>query len=431
VLGAPVGPSPNADHRCIRIALSLGLPIDTPAPKLVKAWSELPTVEPIPPRTVSDGPCKENKRFGAEIDLGQLPSPYIHEGDGGRYLNTYGIMIVATPDGSWVNWSITRVMHHGPRSMAGVIIPMHHLGEIHAEWEKLGKAMPFALCQGVDPGIAMAAGYPLDGNINEVDMIGGWYGEPIDVVKCETSDLQVPATSEIVIEGTVSLKDEVPEGPMGEYAGYTWVGATKKVPSFDVEAMTYRDQAIMPVCAAGIPTEENHTNWGISIAACIQSELNKTDLPVTACFIPFESAVHWLVVTVDVTQTELSYDELSRKIGEAVFPTRSGIYPPKIFVVNDDIDPSNIDLLVWAISTRLDPVKAIRFPKQKALPLVAYLTEEGKSQGTADKVVYNCLFPMNQTTGNKRPIEASFSGYHESLRQHVIDNWENYGFQSP
>lgn len=220
VLGAPVGLSPDKEHPFKRVALSLGLPIDTSAPGIVKAWSELADVTPIPPREVETGACKENKLFGKDVDLTKLPVPLIHYGDGGRYINTYGIFIARTPDGSWVNWAISRAMLDGPQTIAGVVIPTQDFGKIYAEWKKIGKEMPFALCLGVDPAIAMIAGYPLPSRISEGEVIGGWYGEPVDVVKCETNDLLVPASSEIVIEGFASLDHMVPEGPMGEYGGY-------------------------------------------------------------------------------------------------------------------------------------------------------------------------------------------------------------------
>ena len=75
--------------------------------------------------------------------------------------------------------------------------------------------MPFALCLGVDPAIAMIAGYPLPSGVSEGEMMGGWYKEPVDVVKCETNDLLVPASTEIVIEGLALLDEKVPEGPIG------------------------------------------------------------------------------------------------------------------------------------------------------------------------------------------------------------------------
>lgn len=428
VLGAPVGISPNKEHPFIRVALSLGLPINTSAPELVEAWSHLPDVKPILPRLVATGECKENKLFDDAIDLTKLPVPFIHVGDGGRYINTYGILIVRTPDGSWVNWSISRVMLDGPRSMAGVIISSQDIGKIYKEWKKAGKEMPFALCLGVDPGIAMIAGYPLPDNVNEGELIGGWYGEPIDVVKCETSDLEVPATSEIVIEGTASLEDMVPEGPMGEYGGYTWAGRTKAVPRFHVTAMTHRNNPIMPVTAAGTPPEENHTNWGVAIAASIQNALRKQGLPIKECFIPLESAVHWFVVTIDRSKHKGDNDRLAHEIGQTVFATKAGSYVPKVLVMDDDIDPSDINQVVWALATRHHPDKRIAMAGQTVLPLVAYLDAREKSEAVTTKVVYNCLMPFGNWPEDKQPIEASFRSYSEELRNHVIKNWEKYGF---
>ncbi|MBI6871128.1 UbiD family decarboxylase [Clostridium aciditolerans] len=428
VLGAPVGMSPNKEHPFIRVALSLGLPINTSGPKLVEAWSNLHDVKPIPPRLVETGECKENKVFGDEIDLTKLPVPFIHVGDGGRYINTYGILIVRTPDGSWINWSISRVMLDGPRSMAGVVIASQDIGKIYEEWNKIGKEMPFALCLGVDPGIAMIAGYPLPDNVNEGEMIGGWYGEAIDVVKCETSDLEVPATSEIVIEGTASLKDKVPEGPMGEYAGYTWVGHGKSVPLFHVNAMTHRNNPIMPVTAAGIPPEENHTNWGVAIAASIQNALKHKGLPIKECFIPLESAVHWLVVTVDSNYKRDDDAKLAYEIGKTVFESKAGSYVPKVIVLDDDIDTSDLNRVVWAFATRHHPDNRIIIPNQKVLPLVAYLDKKEKSEARTNKVVYNCLSPSKHLDKDKQPIEASFGSYSEELRNKIINNWEKYGF---
>ncbi|WP_246009476.1 UbiD family decarboxylase [Brevibacillus fluminis] len=423
VLGAPVGLCPNNEHPFLRIALSLGLPPESGILELVEAWSHLPEVTPIPPKEVASAPCKENKCLGDEVDLMSLPVPYLHVGDGGRYINTYGILIVQSPDGSWVNWSITRVMLHDKRTMAGVIVPSQHIGKIYEQWKALGQSMPFALCLGVDPGIAMIAGYPLPDGANEADLLGGWYGQPLEVVRCETHHLLVPASSEIVIEGVVSLEETVPEGPMGEYAGYTWVGHQKDVPCFHVQAMTYRNDPIMPVVAAGTPPEENHTNWGVAIAASIQHELRRHQLPVQSCFIPFESAVHWLVVTVDPSSSYAESQALAKKIGEVVFACRGGSYIPKVIVVNNDIDPSFIDQVVWALATRSHPDKVIHFPNTPVLPLVAYLDQKEKKQASTTKVVYNCLSSDEWPRGYA-PLQASFSGYPEDMQQRVHDLFE-------
>lgn len=428
VLGAPMGLSCDEKHPLKRLALSLGLPADLSGPAMVDAWSKLADMEPVPLRIVEHGPCKENRFFGEEIDLTRLPVPLIHEGDGGRYINTYGIMIARTPDGSWTNWAITRAMLDGPQTIAGVVIPTQDFGKIYSQWKELGKDMPFALCLGVDPAITMVAGYPLPTGMNEGEMLGAWYGEPVEVVKCETTDLLVPASTEIVIEGFASVDTLLQEGPMGEYGGYVWAGRHKQVPCFRVTAMTCRNHPIMPLCVAGVPTEENHTNWGVNIAAAIRHALSKTDLPVKECYIPMECAAHWVVVTVDRNRRTQDDDQLALEIGKAVFASRGGSYIPKVIVLDDDIDPSDLNQLIWAVATRHHPDRRITMQNQYMFPLVAYLSQEEKAASVSTRVIYNCLTPFCRWPEALRPVEASFRGYPEELKKHVIDNWKAYGF---
>jgi UbiD family decarboxylase len=151
--------------------------------------------------------------------------------------------------------------------MVGLVAPQQHIGIMHAKWKELGKDMPFALALGTEPGVPFVSGMPLPANVTEVDYLGGFFGEPIDVVQCETVDLQVPATAEIVIEGYLSAEERANEGPMGEYAGYLWLTEGATQPIYKVTAITHRDNPILPVVAAGYPVEEDHTCWGIGIAA--------------------------------------------------------------------------------------------------------------------------------------------------------------------
>ena len=146
---------------------------------------------------------------------------------------------------------------------------------------------------------------------------------------------------------------------MGEYTGYLTPNSSKEKPLLQVTAITYRDNPVLPVCAAGEPAEENHTCWGTGIAASVFGELRKQGFPVTMCFVPFESAVHWLVVTVNSARKAPLHDpdskEFVRTLGEAVFKTRGGVSIPRVIVIHDDIDPSNIKEVVWAFATRCHP----------------------------------------------------------------------------
>lgn len=423
VLGAPVGLSPHPDRRYTRIALSLGLPPETSAADLVDAWSRLPDSPRLPVRRVATGACKQNIRLGDQIDLTRLPAPFIHAGDGGRYINTYGIVIAASPDGDVVNWAVARTMLCGERTMATAAVPGQHLYRLINLWRAAGKDMPFALALGVAPAIAMVGGYPLDDGCAEREVLGGWVGEPLEVVACETNPLEVPVDSEIVLEGTVSVTDFTDEGPMGEYAGYRKEGHRGRAPVYTVEAMTFRNDPILPVVASGVPPEENHTNWGIGIAAAIQHALRTAGLPVGRCFIPFESAVHWAVVALERLPERDGAAELLRRIGETVFGCRAGRYVPKLFVVGPDIDPSDLPQFIWALATRHHPEDTILFPDSPTIPLVAYLSEDDRARAASTKAVYSCLPHEGSTAGSLTTSVSVFADYPDELKRRILDTW--------
>ncbi len=428
VLGAPAGLSRHPDRPLTRVALSVGLPATASAGEIIETLAAAHDQPPLPPRRVATGPCKENKQLGADVDLLRLPAPLIHAGDGGRYLNTWGMIVVRTPDERWTNWSITRVMVTGKNTLLGAVIPRQHLGLIYQQWHALGRPMPFALAIGTEPAIPFVAGMPLDAGVNEGDFLGGYLGEAIEVVDCETVDLQVPATSEIVIEGTLAIDASAWEGPMGEYSGYLSPKGGTTSPIFQVSAMTYRDQPILPVVAAGEPVEENHTCWGLTISAQILWELRRQGFPATMCFAPFQSAAHWLVVNVP---RAAGGADLVAELARLLFRSRAGSYVPKVILLDDDVDPSNLDELVWAFATRNHPEHGQHlFRGESMLPLVAFLTAEERQAARGTKVIYDCraaALPADQA-----PWRSSFRfAWPEEVQRRVLENWTKYGFADP
>ena len=109
-LGAPAGLSSKPGQELARVAVSLGLPPATNGRDIIEALAQARTKTPIPPKVVATGPCKENKMLGDDVDLYKFPTPMPHDGDGGRYINTYGLIIARTPDKKWTSWSIARIM---------------------------------------------------------------------------------------------------------------------------------------------------------------------------------------------------------------------------------------------------------------------------------------------------------------------------------
>ena len=171
------------------------------------------------------------------MDITRLPAPLLHDGDGGRYLNTFGCIAVRTPDGSWTNWSIARIMVLDARRMTGLIDPHQHIGMVRQAWADIGKPMPFALALGVEPAIPFVCGMPLPDHVDEADFLGAMLGRAIETVRCRAVDLEAPASAEILIEGYVSLDETAIEGPMGEYAGYIPLEGGVQRPVYHVRAL--------------------------------------------------------------------------------------------------------------------------------------------------------------------------------------------------
>jgi len=427
-LGAPAGVSRS--HGLARVALSLGWPASATGCQLVEGLAEAHGRTPIPPRRVLDGPCKEHKCLGEDIDLERLPAPLIHAGDGGRYVNTWGTVIVQTPDRNWSNWSIARIMLAGRNTLTGLVLPRQHLGMIYAQWKMLGRPMPFALAIGTAPAIPFVSAMPLADGINEADFIGAYLGEPLDVVDCETVDLQVPATSEIVLEGTVSVDETADEGPIGEYTGYLNPGSGSPQPVFRVTAMTHRDQPILPVVASGEPIEENHTCWALAISAQVLSELRSAGFPVTACFSPFHSAAHWLVVTVPSSyRGQAAAEKLVGELAKVLHRSRAGALIPKTILLGDDIDPADLKEVVWAFAARCHPDRGqFLFPNQETLPLLAFLSAAERETRLSTKVIYHGLL-LDGAPVEQLPRRSSFRhGVPPEIQEKVLRDWQRYGY---
>lgn len=433
VLGAPGGVSAKPGQRLSRIALAVGLPASATGREIVEAFAAARERALIPPEVVATGPCQENIHTGAAVDLGELPAPLLHDGDGGRYLNTFGIICVETPDKSWRSWSIARIMVVDKNRMAGIIAPNQHIGMVRQTWTDLGKDMPFALALGGQPILPYVGGMPLPEFVDEVNYAGAITGRPIQCVKAQTVDVLVPATAEIVVEGHVSQTETAPEGPMGEYAGYLWEGPGTAKPVYRVSAITHRNNAILPISVAGEPPEENHTAWGIPNAGEIVYQLRKAGFPVATAWSPFESANHWFVIAVQSDwrrqRPGVTGNQLCQEVANILFHVKAGMGTPKYLLVNDDIDITNTNEVVWAFATRNHPGSRgeLLFNDENTNPLVAYLDGSEKHALRTTKAIYNCLDP--EELNGKLPKRSSFHfTYPRAIQDRVLQNWSKYGY---
>ncbi|MYR85408.1 UbiD family decarboxylase [Streptomyces sp. SID685] len=428
ILGAPGALSSAPGKPLARIALSLGLPPEAGAREIVDALVQARNRTPVPPVAVdpSTAPCKQNILRGEAASLDGFPTPLLHDGDGGPYVNTWGTIIARTPDGSFTNWSIARIMMIDGKHMTGIVAIGQHIGNVWKQWADRGEPMPYALVQGAGPAVPFVSGMPLPDGVEETGYLGALLGEGIELVPCETNDLLVPADAEIVIEGHLSVERSAVEGPMGEFAGYR-PSTTSMQPVYTIEAITHRDDPIWPAVVEGEPIDEYHTATGLTLAAEVLTALRAADLPVTFAWAPFETAVHTIVVTVRSDWRDhlpgMTTLQLAQRITDVIDAQRLQVMLPRIFVLDDDVDAADPRELAWALATRVHPTARRIVRTGPILPLLTVYTPQERESATGPKVTYDALLPA---PGDGRDTRSSFGHiYPPHIRERVLAHEEN------
>ncbi len=395
-----------------RVAIALGLPPETHVKKIYQEYEKRES-RLIPPVTVGDGPCKETVKRRDQVDLFGLPAPMLHEGDGGRYIGTWDLVVSCDP-AAWVNWGIYRFMVYGPRLLTGFPRPTSHLGKVFLDhYLPSSRPMPIAIVIGADPlcHLAASATYRLGGD--EASLAGGLRGSGVEIVRCETSDLLVPATAEIVIEAEV-LPDRVGlEGPYGEYPGYR-TGEMGNGILCRVNAITHRRHPIMTVDTTGYK-DDSATITSMSGALAIKRRLERHGVPVVDVYVPPEGAVHAAVVTV-----RRGGSEVTRKILDVLTSRRALL--SKIFVVDSDVDPFDMGKVLHAFATKCHPgtgIHAVRYEGRANTLTPCYSQEERLRQAGAT-VAFDCTWPPEWSREWEVPVKATFDTiFSESIRQKI------------
>ncbi|KAI9833014.1 MAG: Ferulic acid decarboxylase 1 [Sarea resinae] len=434
ILGAPAGLRASSQDRYGRLARHLALPPDASMRTILDKMLSAKGQPPIEPNVVPTGPCKENKLFGDQVDLVHLPVPQLHQADGGKYLQTYGMHVVQSPDGSWTNWSIARAMVHDRNHLTGLVIQPQHIWQIHQMWKKEGRDVPWALALGVPPAAIMASSMPIPDGVSEAGYIGAMTGSAVDVVKCETNDLYVPATSEIVLEGTLSITETGPEGPFGEMHGYVFPADTHPWPKYTVNAITHRNDAILPISPAGRLTDETHTMIGPLAAAEIRQLCQDAGLPVLDVFTPFESQVTWAVLQIDTSTLQTLHTTSAAfrdQVGALIFGDKRGYTIHRVVLVGPDIDIYDFKDVIWAFCTRCRPAADETFFEDVAgFPLVPYMSHGSGPATKGGKVVSDALLPVEYTSGADWQAADFKHSYPQAVQDRVNANWTAMGFSA-
>ena len=190
---------------------------------------------PIRPLQVASGLCKEITIGKNDVDLESLAAPTLHDGDGGRYLTSWAFMVVADPDSNYVAWDLVPLMVMSKNTLSGHLSTDTNVGRIFRDkYAKSGKPMPFAIVFGGGPMATVAAVFRRGrSGFTDPEVAGSLQRSPIQLVKCETSDLLVPANAEMILEGIAHSDKMVRSGPFASSFGYR-TSAQDEGPEFEV-----------------------------------------------------------------------------------------------------------------------------------------------------------------------------------------------------
>ncbi len=345
-----------------RINLSLDLPIDYSRREVVREWRDrLKTFEPQPAQLVEDGPVLENRQTGGDIDVTRFPAPVWHAQDGGAYLGTGNIVVMKDPDTGWINAGTYRVQVHDANTLGIMISPGKHGRMIREKYWARGQACPVAVSFGHDPLLLLLGGLEVDYGVNEYDVAGGIRGEPIKLVTAPVTGLPVPATSELVIEGEIPPDETHAEGPFGEWAGY-YAGGERDMPIIRVQSVMHRNDPIVLACLPGKPPNDNTYFRSPLRSALIWNELERAGVPGITGVWSHEAGGGRLFNVVSISQL---YPGHSKQVGMATASCHAGAYANRfVVVVDDDIDPTDTNEVLWAMCTRTDVIDDIDVMKR-------------------------------------------------------------------
>ena len=339
--------------------LTLGFPENFNKLELSRGYStHTKNMKPVPHEIVDDGPVFENVLEGDDIDVTRFPAPLWNPDDGGRYIGTGRFNITRDPDTGWINCGTYRVMIHDEKRVGLYISPGKH-GRIHRDkYMAKGEPMPVCIVVGTDPLSFLTSSTEVPEGMSELDMMGAYRGKPIRCVTGKHTGLPFPANSEVVIEGFIHPGNTEREGPFGEWLGYQG-GAMEAEPWVDIAAIYHRNDPIL-LGAAHIRLPYEYARYrAISRSAVLKENMAKAGVPDVTEVWAHEVGGSRLFLAVAIKQR---YPGHAVQAGHIAAMCHAGAYLGRfVIVVDEDVDVTNLEEVIWAACTRCDPASNINF----------------------------------------------------------------------
>ena len=342
------------DHVGARISELVALKIPEGLMGKLAMLPRLAEVAKFPPKTGGRGACQDTVIKGNDVDLTQLPAPVCWPEDGGPYI-TLGGVITRSPESGVRNVGMYRVQVLGKNELA-MHWQRHKVGAAH--WRAMaerGETMPVAIALGGDPASMYAASAPLPPTIDEFLFAGFLRGSPVRLTKAVTSDLEVPAEAEFVIEGFIDPREElVLEGPFGDHTGF--YSLADYYPKVHVTAITHRSDPIWPHTIVGRPPMEDYY-LGHATERIFLPLLRLTMPEVVDLHMPAEGIFHNLVfVSIDKQYPGQAYKVMNGLWGQGLMSLAK-----VIIVVDKDVNVRDPKEAWWVALNHIDPERDVRF----------------------------------------------------------------------
>ena len=325
-------------------------------PKGMKdAWSKLPVLRQVlnmNPAVVRRAPCQANVLEGDEVDLGRLPVQTCWPGDAGPLI-TWALVVTRGPHKARQNLGIYRQQVIG-RNKVIMRWLAHRGGALdYRDWceARPGEPFPVAVALGADPATILGAVTPVPDTLSEYAFAGLLRGGRTEVVKCLGSDLQVPASAEIVLEGVIHPGEEADEGPFGDHTGY--YNEVERFPVFTIERITHRDDPIYHSTYTGRPPDEPAV-LGVALNEVFVPLLQKQFPEISDFYLPPEGCSYRMACV----SMKKQYPGHAMRVMFGVWSfLRQFMYTKFVIVTDDDIDVRDWQDVIWAMTTRMDPAR--------------------------------------------------------------------------
>jgi UbiD family decarboxylase len=358
----------GAPNSLRRLAMILGFEHNSNDPStyldfIKKEKDRLKTIKSIPPKVVKTGPVMENVHRGKDVDLYEFPAPKWQSGDGGRYIGTMDAIVSRDPAEGWINIGTYRTMIKDKSSLLTFVDIAKHFDLHRNQWFEQGKDMPVVLIFWADPLLPVIAGVEFPWGMSELEVIGGFRGQPVEVIMGEVTGLPFPADAEIVVEGFASRTERGTEGPFAEFTGY-YASGIHSEPVIKVEAVYHRNNPIVHgLLTNGRPPRDrvgrriDYRTFLRSAQIWHQLELiGIPDIRGVYCH-PAGGARMWVVVS--LKQRYVGHAKQALAVASQM---HTGAFMGRyVIAVDEDVDPTYDYDVLWALSTRSDPAEGIDF----------------------------------------------------------------------